>query len=136
MSATKRRGWQLKEGRVIATAESLRKAGRISGQQHYERGTGIFSLSAEQQSEAGRKGGKIAGRKTASIPGHMARAGRIGGKIGGHVQGLRNAANGHLKYCLHIKWHVIAGKEPRVYCRHCGRGKRNSRWQGNRLVKK
>lgn len=64
-----------------------------------------------------------------------ARAGRIGGKKGGHVQGLINATNGHLKYCLHMKWHVIAGVEPKIWCPFCKRGKRGYRWQGLRLVK-
>jgi hypothetical protein len=39
----------------------------------------------------GRKGGPIGGRKTALIPGHMARAGSIGGRTGAS---------------LHLRWHV------------------------------
>jgi hypothetical protein len=41
--------------------------------------------------KAGRKGGLIGGKTTASISGHMAKAGSIGGKIGGKLGGRKTA---------------------------------------------
>jgi hypothetical protein len=83
-------------------SKRMSKLGRLGGRAR------IATMTPEELSEFGRNlaragagiggriGGPIGGRKTASIAGHMSRAGRIGGRIGGVVS-------------THNRWHVKRG---------------------------
>lgn len=105
--------------------------GQIQGAVHAKNRTGVCGRSPENILEDARKGGiqvniihpnqasengykshrlypdlafrrgKLGGAKTASIPGHMAKAGRIGGRVGGRIGGKISA-------CL--QWVVRRGK--------------------------
>jgi hypothetical protein len=91
--------WRGYEGGMNLTfpgSDDYKNLGRLS----FELRTGIHA--PEMYGVGGRIGGKIGGRKTASIPGHMARAGHISGRMNvenGHILalGLWSIESGHLR---------------------------------------
>jgi hypothetical protein len=74
------------------TKEGQRRAGRMAGHRTKENGTGIFAMTHEEKSAAGRAGGR--------------KGGLIGGRIAGPVNGRKAVVSGQVFTLLHIRWHV------------------------------
>ena len=73
-----------------------REGKRRCGLKAKQNGTGIWAKDFDRS-----KGPKIGGSKTASIPGHMSEAGKLGSHIAWHVN--RNRRNENCKYCNPIE---------------------------------
>lgn len=92
----------------------------------YAKGRGLAGMSEEERLAASRKGGLnndrqyLGGLATSRIKGALSAAGKIGGRLGGVTQGNINAANGHLDYARHIRYHVLRDRLPNSkYCKFC-----------------
>jgi hypothetical protein len=96
----------------------LAEQGRKTGAIFFAKKLGIFARTPEKITEDSQRGGKIAGT-IAAESGRVSEMGHKGGILGGKVQGEINASNGHLHYARHRRWHVLAGKAPKKYCRFC-----------------
>jgi len=116
--------WGLTPEQQLANQQA---GGRVSAAELLRTGKGIHAMSKAAQTARSKRGGHRGGSTTAKIPDALSSAGKIGGKKGGITQGNVNAKNGHLLYCLHIKWHVLRArpKNPKWRCPYCS-GKRES----------